>query len=573
METPKPRSFFQDLRLREVNGFRVRKRPYMGNDTRDFDPIGAVAVEHSGEPSPPMALSFCKKFLDLSSYQENAEKSKVSEWMAHANAIFDLCWIKMKTDWNDLLQDDELMLTASGDQSGRFLSSAFVILFVMVVHQEVCFLCCFLLQHLENTDPRVFILGSFYAVSELVVSGSRDGSFAVWDTRCSRNTNQKFCVPPISVIHEAHTSPGRRRPRRGKAESRSITSVLYLKDEVSIATAGAVDSVIKLWDSRHLKAPVTHACPNSESSEEKRFHGISSLSQDLNGVFIAASCMDHRIYLYNVLQLEKGPMRTFSGGRTDSFFVKSSISPDAAHILSGSSDGNAYIWQVNKPLLDPITLKSHDGEVTAVDWCPSDMGKVATCSDDFSVRLWNIQSSCYSSTRSPSSMRKRVWALPRVQRRKLLLDEPLNTKSDAESTPCSVASNVNSPPPIRTELAPQYVSMVVLELQIAYYNVYGFIAFHLTGQGQDLHVKNKLLHGLACMKSIETNHLVTVEAHSNPEAVETRSNLGVYAVEGPAISTPISPRSTEPIDIWLELLLCQWDVVGAVSDGVAVCCG
>ncbi|KAL0351041.1 UNVERIFIED_CONTAM: Denticleless proteinA [Sesamum radiatum] len=406
----------------------------MGNDTRDFDPIGAVAVEHSGEPSPPMALSFCKtnkkahilaltdeggyvtlfntrqKFLDLSSYQENAEKSKVSEWMAHANAIFDLCWIK----------DDELMLTASGDQSGRFLSSAFVILFVKVVSSR-----------------------------ELVVSGSRDGSFAVWDTRCSRNTNQKFCVPPISVIHEAHTSPGRRRPRRGKAESRSITSVLYLKDEVSIATAGAVDSVIKLWDSRHLKAPVTHACPNSESSEEKRFHGISSLSQDLNGVFIAASCMDHRIYLYNVLQLEKGPMRTFSGGRTDSFFVKSSISPDAAHILSGSSDGNAYIWQVNKPLLDPITLKSHDGEVTAVDWCPSDMGKVATCSDDFTVRLWNIQSSCYSNTRSPSSMRKRVWALPRVQRRKLLLDEPLYTKSDAESTPCSVASNVNSPPPIR----------------------------------------------------------------------------------------------------------------------------
>ncbi|KAL0331933.1 UNVERIFIED_CONTAM: Denticleless proteinA [Sesamum calycinum] len=447
METPKPRSFFQDLRLREVNGFRVRKRPYMGNDTRDFDPIGAVAVEHSGEPSPPMALSFCKtnkkahilaltdeggyvtlfntrqKFLDLSSYQENAEKSKVSEWMAHANAIFDLCWIK----------DDELMLTASGDQSIK----------VWDTEQKKC------IRALMGHTGSIKSISCHPTNQELVVSGSRDGSFAVWDTRCSRNTNQKFCVPPISVIHEAHTSPGRRRPRRGKAESRSITSVLYLKDEVSIATAGAVDSVIKLWDSRHLKTPVTHACPNSESSEEKRFHGISSLSQDLNGVFIAASCMDHRIYLYNVLQLEKGPMRTFSGGRTDSFFVKSSISPDAAHILSGSSDGNAYIWQVNKPLLDPITLKSHDGEVTAVDWCPSDMGKVATCSDDFTVRLWNIQSSCYSNTRSPSSMRKRVWALPRVQRRKLLLDEPLYTKSDAESTPCSVASNVNSPPPIR----------------------------------------------------------------------------------------------------------------------------
>lgn len=38
----------------------VKKRPYMGNDSRDIDLIGAVAVEHRGEPSPPMALSFCK---------------------------------------------------------------------------------------------------------------------------------------------------------------------------------------------------------------------------------------------------------------------------------------------------------------------------------------------------------------------------------------------------------------------------------------------------------------------------------------------------------------------------------
>lgn len=47
-------------------------------------------------------------------------------------------------------------------------------------------------------------------------------------------------------------------------------------------------------------------------------------------------------------------------------------------------------------------------------------------------------------------MRKRVRAPPRMQRRKLLLDEALCTKSDAESIPHSVLCNVNSPPPIRT---------------------------------------------------------------------------------------------------------------------------
>lgn len=31
--------------------------------------------------------------------------------------------------------------------------------------------------------------------------------------------------------------------------------------------------------------------------------------------------------------------------------LQSAISPDATHIISGSSDGNAYIWQVSFPTL------------------------------------------------------------------------------------------------------------------------------------------------------------------------------------------------------------------------------
>lgn len=76
--------------------------------------------------------------------------------------------------------------------------------------------------------------------------------------------------------------------------------------------------------------------------------------------------------------------------------MQSAISPDGAHILCGSSDANAYIWQVHadfimiifvhfllicshfgwhychaqvhKPEREPIKLKGHEGEVTAVDW-------------------------------------------------------------------------------------------------------------------------------------------------------------------------------------------------------------
>ncbi|KAF2532958.1 hypothetical protein F2Q70_00032016, partial [Brassica cretica] len=144
---------------------------------------------------------------------------------------------------------------------------------------------------------------------------------------------------------------------------------------------------LKFWDTRKLKVPIAQASPQSDTTnnKEKRAHGIVSLSQDSSGTFLTASCKDNRIYLYNILQLDKGPVQSFSGCRIDSFFIRTMISLDGEHILSGSSDGNAYIWQVNKPHVDPTVLKGHDKEVTAVDWSQSEIGKVVTASDDFTV--------------------------------------------------------------------------------------------------------------------------------------------------------------------------------------------
>ncbi|XP_052197452.1 uncharacterized protein LOC127804612 isoform X2 [Diospyros lotus] len=428
MESPKFQSFFQDIRSRELNGFRVRKRPYPRDDSSKVTEIGAVTVEHSGSDTPPMAISFCKtsksshilavtdedgyvslynsrlKLPSHSSYQENAERARVSEWVAHENAIFDLCWIK----------EDTNILTASGDQSIKAWDA----------QEKKC------IAALMGHTGSVKSICSHPTNHDLIVSGSRDGSFALWDLRCSKGRNGMLLVTSLAEVHGAHISQHGKRLRRSKAASKSITSVLYLKDEISIATAGAVDSVVKFWDVRNLKRSFLQAFPDPELSAQKErgLHGVSSLSQDLNGVFISASCMDSRIYLYNVLQLDKGPVQSFSGSRIESFFVKSALSPDAAHILGGSSNGNAYIWQVNKPEADPIILNGHDGEVSAVDWCQSEMGKIATSADDFTVRFWNIQDSCYSSTRSPSSSRRRVMALapPALKRRKLLMDaEPV----------------------------------------------------------------------------------------------------------------------------------------------------
>ncbi|KAK6928381.1 WD40 repeat [Dillenia turbinata] len=403
MRSSNHQSFFNAIKSRELSGFRVRKRPLFG-DTSNFNVFSSVGieVEHNGELTPPMALSFCKLFLT---------RMDMFLYIIHERG-FNLPCLMVK------MQDDAQILTASGDQSIKAWDA----------QEKKC--VGILLGHTGSVKS----LCSHPTNPSLVVSGSRDGSFALWDLRCkSTSISGEVSSVPVAVVEKAHKPVGRPISRL-KAASMSITSVLYLKDDISIASAGAVDGMLKFWDSRNLKALVTQTSPHSGSSnqKERRVHGISSLSQDSSGVFISASCMDNRIYLYHTLQLEKGPVASFSGCQINSFFVKSAISPDATLILSGSSDGDAYLWQVNKPELDPIRLNSHENEVTAVDWCPFEVGKIATASDDYTIRIWNVQSTSCSSTRSPSSIRRRVMAVPSMECRRLFADEESNDHTATE---------------------------------------------------------------------------------------------------------------------------------------------
>ncbi|KAL1356393.1 hypothetical protein HN51_008414 [Arachis hypogaea] len=448
MDVTKRSSVFTQIASRELNSFRVRKRPYMDGFVTGFVEHGAVGVHHSEDGTIPMSLSFCKtpkyshilalsdedgyltlfdsrkKFSVLSSFEENAEKAKICEWVSHLNAVFDICWIK----------EDTQILTASGDQTMK----------VWDVQEKKC------IGVLTGHTGSVKSMCAHPNNADIIVSGSRDGSFCLWDLRCksaTRGRHGEVSICSTAVVKGAHLSSQAKRVRKGKAKSMSITSVLCLKDQVSIATAGAVDSVLKFWDTRNLKSFVTQASPRPQSTEKERLHGISSLSQDESGLFLSASCMDNCIYLYSILQLDKGPFRSFPGCPIESFFVKAAISPDASQIVSGSSNGNAYVWQVNKPQATPVILKSHDAEVTAVDWNRSEIGKLATASDDCTVRIWN-QTNYICDKKTSCSIRRRVMAMPCTESKILLNNEEKYLKSiDNESLdpPIKLATPITPP--------------------------------------------------------------------------------------------------------------------------------
>ncbi|KAK1299111.1 hypothetical protein QJS10_CPB14g00065 [Acorus calamus] len=420
-------SFFRGLKTRELNGFRVRKTPSFADLRSDGGGrgFGVVKIQHEIGGTPPFSVSFFKSRLnshllavsdeegyvsfyntrrELPSYdtcREKTDEIKICEWSAHQNSVFDLCLIKIKI-W-DVERQKCTGIMKGHTGSVKSLSS-----------------------HPFNPD--------------LIVSGSRDGSFALWDMRCCSDLNHTgiACIGPTDAVMRAHTLPMAKRVRRGKSSVTSVTSVLYLRDGISIASAGATDSVVKFWDTRKLKTSIVETCPRikpSTAKEKARLHGISCLSQDLLGVFIAASCMDSRYFLIRFHNYDKGPVKSFSGSKIENFYIKSALSPDASHILGGSSDGQTFIWQVSRPEVNPVILEGHFGEVTGVDWCPTEVGKIATASDDFTVRIWNSHQESYLNSRSPSSLRKRVFASPSMEHKRLIMNEMATDPAKSNNGP------------------------------------------------------------------------------------------------------------------------------------------
>ncbi|XP_068024862.1 denticleless protein homolog [Melanerpes formicivorus] len=226
----------------------------------------------------------------------------------------------------------------------------------------------------------------------------------VWDTRCNKKEGFYRQVNQISGAHNVVDKQTPSKPKKKRQNLRGFAplvdfqqsvTVVLLQDEHTLISAGAVDGVIKVWDLRknyaaYRQEPVPCKAFCYPGTSTRRL-GYSSLVLDSTGTNLFANCTDDSIYMFSMTSLKTAPVAAFSGHQNSTFYIKSSTSPDDQFLVSGSSDCNAYIWKVSEPSLPPRILHGHSQEVTSIAWCPSDFTKIATCSDDNSVRIWRLQ--------------------------------------------------------------------------------------------------------------------------------------------------------------------------------------
>ena len=284
------------------------------------------ADEHELGPTPPFCTSFFPnshvaacgdeegviRLLDTSRNREWNDGHR-TQFLAHANAIFCLEWVP----------GAERTLTGSGDQTIRLFDVRTQSeLSVFIGHRaSVKAVSCF--------DAHVF------------ASGGRDGTVCIWDSRLAE---PRPCVI-VANAHASHTpqSAGAKR-RRGAAHSipnvQSVSSVVFVHDEYAkLATAGATDGAIKLWDLRALRGETSAGggggsaaratskarapaptvilrppCSSSSSSSsssggggQQRPRGITSLAVDAASSRLLATTTSSIVYMYDTRWFSEAP--------------------------------------------------------------------------------------------------------------------------------------------------------------------------------------------------------------------------------------------------------------------------
>ncbi|KAG9344645.1 hypothetical protein JZ751_010330 [Albula glossodonta] len=334
-------------------------------------------------------------------YNTESKRSPIlKEWMAHDNAIFDLAWVPGEHSLATAAGDKMAKLwdVKTGDLLGTFKGHLCSLKSVAFSRQKTAVFC----------------------------TGGRDGNIMIWDTRC---TKKDGFYRQVKQISGAHNKTDRNTPSKVKRKrlqpkgmapmvdtQQSVTVVLF-QDEHTLISSGAVDGIIKMWDLRknytvHHHEPVPmQMFPYPGSCTRKL--GYSGMVLDSTGSNLFATCTDDNIYMFNVTGLKTMPVAIFSGCKNSSFYVKSCVSPDDQFLASGSSDHQAYIWKISDPKCTPMMLQGHSQEVTSVAWCPTDFTKIASCSDDNTVRIWRLDRGADGSKSSIGEANLVGWARPK----------------------------------------------------------------------------------------------------------------------------------------------------------------
>ncbi|KAJ7306929.1 WD40 repeat-like protein [Mycena albidolilacea] len=186
-----------------------------------------------------------------------------------------------------------------------------------------------------------------------IVSGSRDNTVRIWDSKTGADVSAPFT---------GHTE--------------RVTSVAFSPDGSHIVS-GSYDNTVRIWDSKtgaEVSAPLTgHTNP------------VTSVAFSPDGSHIVSGSYDNTVRIWDS-KTGAEVSAPFTGHT--SCVTSVAFSPDGSHIVSGSYDNTVHIWDSKTGAEVSAPLTGHTNSVTSVGFSP-DGSHIVSGSSDNTVRIWD----------------------------------------------------------------------------------------------------------------------------------------------------------------------------------------
>ncbi len=161
----------------------------------------------------------------------------------------------------------------------------------------------------------------------------------------------------------------------------SAVNALAFVDEGRRFVSSSDDKTLRVWE---FGIPVV-----IKYIADPSMHSMPSLATHPNGQWLAAQSMDNQIVIYSTKErFRLNAKKHFAGHSNAGYACQVTFSPDGRFLLSGDGDGKLFVWDWKTSRI-LRTLKCHDQVCIGCEWHPLEASKVATCSWDGSIKLWD----------------------------------------------------------------------------------------------------------------------------------------------------------------------------------------
>lgn len=218
-----------------------------------------------------------------------------------------------------------------------------------------------------------------------LVTGSADGTARIWDWTAEDLGETFFVLPRIirGNINSITFSPGSR--------------WLITTAEITGGTPNQSDRLIRLWD-------LFTENPNEFPKTLKGFDDeIIDVEISTDGQWLGAGSIDGTARLWHITEEENASSISSLVANPITLPAHSkgilavAVSPDNRWLATGSADNTTRLWDLRKIEITPlgnqnipyITLSGHEKQIYTLDFS-ADSRWLATGSDDFTVRLWDL---------------------------------------------------------------------------------------------------------------------------------------------------------------------------------------